>query len=160
MQFLAWYYYIFLTSNAYMQPHTRSFLDIVVLGRTRKEKRKKWCMFYVISIGCKQIEYWMDLWWARPVFSKLCPQPQQSRRCLFKRGWQFRLYVELFSLSQRKKKGITLMSFNSFSQAMGKYNKCFRRRHQWLSHLRVLGECSGFRGSSPIVLTSPFNKPN
>lgn len=82
--------------------------------------------------------------------------------CLFKRGdsFDYKLSYFLFSFpeKERKKGGITLMSFNSFSQAMGKYNKCFRRRHQWLSHLGILGECSGFRGSSPIVLTSPFNK--
>lgn len=41
------------------------------------------------------------------------------------------------------------MSFNSRGVAMGKYNKCFSRRHRRLSHLGVLGECGGFRGLSP-----------
>lgn len=44
---------------------------------------------------------------------------------------------------------ITLMSFNSFRRAMGKYNECFCRRHRRLSPLRVLGECGGFRRLVP-----------
>lgn len=125
---------------------------------------KELCVSYLISIGCKQNEYWIDTRYPSALsFSiyKLYPHPQQCCTVSLKGVTVFTIsWAIFFSLSQRKKMGITLMSFNSFSQAMGKYNKCFRRRHQWLSHLGILGECSGFRGSSPIVLTSPFNKPN
>lgn len=124
---------------------------------------KKFCACYLISIGCKQNEYWTDTRYASAQsvsIYKLCPQPRQyytvplNRVTVLTTSWSLLLFFCPFS---QRKMGIMLMSFNSFSQALGKYNKCFHRCHQWLSHPGILGERGGFRGPShPLCWHHPL----